>query len=103
MKLIREMSLIKDRVKALLVKHPHLRDSDCKLIANIWNQDLLKMGINPLERTANFLLSLYSQERLTNAETIRRVRQKIQEENPELRGTVNEARQKEGEEVRKEI
>jgi len=27
----------------------------------------------------------------------------IQEENPDLRGTVNEARQKEGEEVRKQI
>ena len=103
MKLIREMSLVKDRVKALLVKHPHLRDSDNKLIANIWNQDLLKMGINPLDRTANFLLSLYSQSRLTNAESIRRVRQKLQEENPQLRGTVNEARQKEGEEVRKTI
>ena len=103
MRLIKEMSLVKDRVKALLVKHPHLRDSDNKLIANIWNQDLLKMGINPLDRTANFLLSLYSQSRLTNAESIRRVRQKLQEENPQLRGTVNEARQKEGEEVRKTI
>jgi len=26
------MSLVKDRVKALLVKHPHLRDDDNKLI-----------------------------------------------------------------------
>jgi hypothetical protein len=103
MKLIREMSLVKDRVKALLVAHPHLRDSDNKLIATMWKYDLLNMGHKPDGLPARQFLSLYAQEQLTNAETIRRVRQKIQEENPDLRGTVNEARQKEGEEVRKEI
>ncbi len=103
MKLIREMSLVKDRVKALLVKSPHLRDSDNKLIANIWNQDLINKGFHPANITAFTFLAFYSQEELTNAETIRRVRQKLQEENPDLRGTVNEARQKEGEEVRKQI
>lgn len=103
MKLIREMSQVKDRVKALLEKHPHLRDSDNKLIANIWNQDLLNMKIDPFQMVAMSFLNLYSKQLLTNAETIRRVRQKIQEENPDLRGTVNEARQKEGEAVKKEI
>ncbi len=103
MRLIREMSLVKDRVKALLVKHPHLRDSDNKLIATIWKQDLYNLGLNPNDILAITFLNLYSQQNLTNSESIRRVRQKIQEENPELRGTVNEARQKEGETVRKEI
>jgi hypothetical protein len=103
MKLISEMAKIKDRVKALLEKHPHLRDSDNRLIANMWNQDLLNMKIDPFQMVAMAFLNLYSKQLLTNAETIRRVRQKIQEENPELRGTVNEARQKEGEQVRKEI
>ena len=103
MRLIREMSLVKDRVKALLEKHPHLRDSDNKLIATIWQNDLLNMHIEPKDIRGFDLLSLYANGRLTNSETIRRVRQKIQEENPNLRGTVNEARQKEGEEVRKQI
>ena len=103
MKLIKEMSLVKDRVKALLRLHLHLRNSDNKLIANIWHQDLLNKRLNPNLITANDLLSLYANEQLTNSESIRRVRQKIQEENPELKGTVNEARQKEGEEVRKQI
>ena len=100
MKLIREMSLIKDRVKALLVKHPHLRDSDNRLIATVWKFDLMGLCEN---LTAMDFLKLYSEGELTNSESIRRVRQKIQEENPDLRGTVNEARQKEGEEVRREI
>ncbi len=103
MKLIPEMAKIKNRVKALLVKYPHLRDSDNKLIATVWKLDLLKKGLDINRLTANAFLMEYSLELLTNAETIRRVRQKIQEENPELRGTMNEARQKEGEEVRKQI
>ncbi len=103
MKLIREMSLVKDRVKALLEKHPHLRDSDNKLIATIWKFDLISMRINLSEITGNIFLLLYSESKLTNAETIRRVRQKIQEENPELRGTAYGERQKQGEDVRKEI
>ncbi len=103
MKLIREISLIKDRVKALLVKHPHLRDSDNKLIATIWKFDLYNLDLIVDEVTAIEFLKFYSQQRLTNAETIRRVRQKIQEENPELRGTVNDKRQEQGEQVRKEI
>ena len=43
MKLLPEMAKIKDRVKALLVKHPHLRDSDNRLIATIWKQDLINL------------------------------------------------------------
>ena len=103
MKLISEMSLVKDRVKALLEKHPHLRDSDNRLIATIWQGDLLNKGLDSKDIICHEFLRLYAYDQLTNAETIRRVRQKLQEENPELRGTVNEARQKEGEEVRKEI
>ena len=103
MKLLPEMAKIKDRVKALLVKHPHLRDSDNKLIATIWKMDLLNHGVDSKETTAYYFLNLYAQQALTNAETIRRVRQKLQEENPELRGTVNEARQEQSEEVRKNI
>ena len=103
MKLLPEMAKIKDRVKALLVKHPHLRDSDNRLIATIWKLDLLKMGLDiETFSTSDFLL-FYSKAYLSNSETIRRVRQKLQEENPDLRGTVNEARQREGEAVRKTI
>ena len=103
MKLLPEMAKIKDRVKALLMDYPHLRDSDNKLITTIWKHDLLNKGMNPKEVTAYDFLLFYSNDQFTNSETIRRVRQKLQEENPELRGTVNEARQKEGEEVRKQI
>jgi hypothetical protein len=103
MKLIREMSLIKDRVKALLKLHPHLRDKDNRLIATIWKFDLFKMGLTADDITGKQFMSFYAEGKLTNAETIRRVRQKIQEENPELRGTAYSERQKQAEEVKKQI
>jgi len=103
MKLIREMHAIKDRVMQLLEQHPHLRNSDNKLIATIWKQDILNLGFTSKGITANDFLKMYATDQVSNAETIRRVRQKIQEENPQLRGTVNDLRQEQAEEVRKEI
>ena len=103
MKLIREMSLVKDRVKALLVTYPHLRDSDNKLIATIWRSELFHKGVRAKGITAEDFLFIYSEGKISNAETIRRVRQKLQEENPDLRGTVNEARKEQAEDVRKNI
>lgn len=103
MKLIPEMSKIKDRVKVLLINHPHLRNSDNRLISNIWIRDLIQMKLNPHTLKAYDFLSLYSEDKITNSETIRRVRQKIQEENPELRGSVDGLRKEQAEEVRKEI
>ena len=59
--------------------------------------------LNPKGMTAYDFLRLYSEGRLTNAETIRRVRQKLQEENPDLRGTVDGLRKEQAEQVKKEI
>ncbi len=103
MNLIRDMAAIKDRVVALLGKHPHLRDSDNKLIATIWKFELLHKKLEPTSLSALDFLELYANGELTNSESIRRVRQKIQEEVPELRGLVYLERQDQGEEVRKEI
>jgi hypothetical protein len=97
------MKQVKDRVKSLLEKYPHLRDSDNKLIATIWKYDLLNMNTHSEEITGGQFLFLYAQNQLSNAETIRRVRQKIQEENHELRGSVEGLRKEEAEQVKKEI
>ena len=62
----------KEIIKNLLTKYPNLKD------------------INIL--TASDLLSMYAQSQLTNAETIRRMRAKLQEEVPSLRGRAYELR-----------
>jgi len=85
MSLFNQMREIKEMVKHLLVTYPHLRDDDFKLVATY-----LLFEIGGREKadkiTATEFLKNYSEAKFTNFESIRRVRQKLQEENPELRG-----------------
>ena len=91
----------KDHIIQLLKKYPHLRDSDQKLQANIWYNELKDLGVSPA--AALEVLEHFAENHLTNPESIRRSRQKAQEENPELRGQRYEQRQNLEKEVRKEI
>ena len=76
----------KKEIEKLLIKSPHLKDSDNKLIATYWLKELEHKGLNAYKSSAYDFLKLYSESNVTNAETIRRMRQKLQEEKPELRG-----------------
>lgn len=92
----------KDKVKSLLVQFPHLRDSDERLIATYWMKEAgSKDALDSMSAT-QFLLNFVSGA-YTNPESIRRVRQKIQEENEELRGKSYYKRQKLEINVRSEI
>jgi hypothetical protein len=73
---------IKDRVEKLLREKPHLRDCDEALMANIWYHEATSRDIN----TMYGFLDAYSKGLLTNGESVRRIRQKLQEVHPELRG-----------------
>lgn len=87
---------LKERVKRLLIEQVETRDNDNLLISQIWIEDGM-----PLE-SINFLVK-YSNGDLTSAESIRRARQKLQEENESLRGKKYNERQRRGEEVRQTI
>lgn len=69
-----------DIVKNLLSKHKEYRDSDRDLIWAVWEQ----MGY---ARNGMLLKSSFINPDCPNTETIRRSRQKIQEENPELQAS----------------
>ena len=71
---------IYDVVKDLLVQHPKLRDSDRLLIWNVWN-------LTGHLSTDGRSISLEDFKVAPHMESIRRVRQKIQEQHPELRST----------------
>jgi len=71
----------KDLIIQLLSQYPHLRDDDNKLIATVW-----KIELKSNSHTALEFLQMYADKLLTNAESIRRCRAKIQELSPELRG-----------------
>lgn len=67
-----------DRVKKLLEDYPKLRDSDRLLIWNVWGMEgLVHDGVITKE---NFL-------KAPHTESIRRVRQKIQEQHPNLQSS----------------
>ncbi len=92
---------IREMVKTLLeIKEP-LRDSDERLIANIWHQELKnKGGVNI---TAFEFLQLVSEGKLTSTESIMRSRRKIQEEFEHLRGAKYEARKRNEENIKNQL
>ena len=90
----------KDKVELLLIDYPKLRDSDSKLIANFWYYEI---GESFNDMTAPEFLKMFAEGKLTNTETIRRVRQKLQEEFPFLRGENYKERQKAGKDTQQKI
>ena len=76
----------KEKIKILLTKYPHLKDSDTKLIAAYWLYELRRKGLNPDEMSAMDFLHLFAECKITNPETIRRSRAKLQEQDASLRG-----------------
>jgi hypothetical protein len=83
----------KEIIKQMMLDKPHLKDNDNKLIAAYWFKELQHKNIDSETITALDFLHKYANAELTNAETIRRMRAKLQEEHPELRGRAYEIRQ----------
>ena len=92
---------IKGKVRALLLKDHRTRDNDALLCALIWHNELLKK--DKLNITAVEFLKIYSENTLTNYESVRRCRAKIQEEEPSLRGETYKLRQEKSQRIKKEI
>ena len=82
----------KNKVKTLLTKYPRFRDSDNKLIAAYWLEELRRKGVNPDEMSGMEFLHQFADSKITNPETIRRSRAKLQEEDSSLRGENYSAR-----------
>tara|TARA_R110002012_G_scaffold16116_5_gene62757 strand:- start:10740 stop:11054 length:315 start_codon:yes stop_codon:yes gene_type:complete len=85
----------KDIVEKLLKEQPHLRDDDNKLLASVWYIEIKQMKLIPEHIYGFEVLSLIAEKMLSNAESIRRCRAKLQELNVNLRGKVYEQRHKE--------
>lgn len=91
---------LKNKVEKLLRNVEHLRDSDSKLISTIWYNES-QHSLN--EITAYQFLQNYCAGFYTSPESIRRIRQKLQEDFFELRGHSYKARQNKSLIVKKEI
>ena len=71
-------------IKSLLDKYPHLKDNDMRLICNVWASEMKSQGVDPHQFRTLFLM--LQNGTISNPESIRRGRAKLQEEFPEYRG-----------------
>jgi len=76
---------IKDTVKVLLENHPVLREDANYLISHIWRHQARELGITASED----IFTAMCNKSIWNAESIRRSRRKVIEENPNLRPTAD--------------
>ena len=88
-------------VRAILEKHPSLRDDNPRLVANIWHKELKSLGIEITPQIKK-VLTLISTE-LTSAESITRASRTLQKDVPDLRGRDWEKRQVHAPKVKKEL
>jgi hypothetical protein len=82
----------KEVVRELLTIKPHLRDNDSMLIAAYWWRELKGKEIDPNKMNGLEFMQMFANNKLTNIKTIERMRRKLQEECPELRGKAYELR-----------
>jgi hypothetical protein len=80
-----ELEKTKFKVERLLNAIEETRDNDELLIANVWTEDLINRGFNT-SISVKILFFMLRNGELTSTESIRRVRQKLQEKNEHLRG-----------------
>jgi hypothetical protein len=88
MSISKQIKQLRPMVLELLTKNPKYRDSDKMLCARLWSTQL--GGVDKLKTLSTFdFLITFSQpnSKLYNVVSIVRVRRKLQEELPELRGT----------------
>jgi hypothetical protein len=92
MKQFHDFKTVKDKVKFLLQNNSALRDNDMKLIATYYFHEIGKEEIDKLN--AYDLLTKISSSKITNFESIRRLRMQLQQNDEELRGSEYKNRKK---------
>jgi hypothetical protein len=90
-------------VESLLTEKAHLRDNDEKLVANVLYQFLMLGKHDPHTISAFQLLNLYADGNLPTVDYITRIRRKLQETNPVLRGLLYSTRQNKSSKVKNNI
>jgi len=92
---------ITSTVKMLLEKFPECRDNDNILIVKVWAEE------KPEIKTKGYLLKdftlSFKEDKFSSTETIRRTRQKLQEEFESLRGKNYNKRQKRQENIKEQL
>ena len=92
------------RVAAILLKNPETRDNDRMLCVRYWQQQLLDLGDDPsIMDIADFFMAYAFKNTLSDAQTITRLRRKLQMEQPEYRGKKWAEKQAKQEKVKEDL
>jgi hypothetical protein len=92
-----------ERVRNLLESNEDSRDNDQNLLVMVWGMRLREMGYRLSTLSSATLLMMIAEGQLPPAESIRRVRQKLQQENPRLRGDLWDGRHEHQKDVKREL
>ena len=78
----------KELVKSLLIRHPELRDDDFSLYMAAIAQSLRQKNLytTEIQKVLRILNTAHKDNIIPNPESVRRSRQKLQEDEPDLRG-----------------
>ena len=97
----KKIFILVDEIETFLINHKALRDSDERLMANIWGKYIGMDSVKFLN--ANDILKMLSKGELPSYESISRCRRKLHQSIPKLRGDKWEDRQAMQKKVKKEI
>lgn len=93
----------KEFIEELLILKPELKDNDEKLVSNVLFRFLLLGKHDAHQMSAWKFLEMYAKNELPSVDYITRIRRKVQEECPHLRGESWNKRHKKAESIRKTI
>jgi hypothetical protein len=93
--------LIERRVTACLLNNPHARDNDNILIADYWAMEMNDNAMRP--ENVQMFLDLIKNGHLCNAQSITRIRRKLQMFYPHLRGEMYQERHNQQEKVKADL
>ena len=97
------MKKIKDLVRRILKNNPISRDNDKFLTTAHWMFEMSRLDKNVEEITFLEFMELYCTNKLTDAQTITRLRRQLQMQEPELRGFKYNARMANQEKVKEDL
>lgn len=100
---MKDLRTIKELVENILENKIETRDNDSILVIEVWKLELKNLGYHPTLSEIKVFYDLYSNNKLSNSESITRVRRKLQEHNPRLRGDLYGVRHDYTDEIKHQI
>ena len=97
---VEKLKNLHDVVEYHLTNDYRMRDDDNLLVATVWYNQTKKKGYDPRHMTSFDFMQLYIKGQIATADAITRVRRKLQEQHPPLRGSKWDERHTEANDVK---